>query len=293
MKYFTTHFAITGEDSSLMQAARDLCSDIAGECGYETFVETEEGVDGYIQIDNYDESLLRESLSDFPLEGFSIDFTTEEVEDQDWNETWEEEEGFEPITIAGDALLIYDLHHITEDELSHRPEHIKIGIEARNAFGTGTHETTQMMAESILATPLYEKRILDCGCGTGILAITALRSGAKEAVAYDIDEWSVENTRHNAELNGVGDSITVYEGDANILSHVDGVFDLVVANINRNILLNDLPAFHEVMNSGATLLLSGFYEEDIPLLTEKAESLGLKLTEKKENGDWRCLRFTF
>ena len=138
---------------------------------------------------------------------------------------------------------------------------------------------------------LKGKRVLDCGCGTGILAITALKCGAADAVAYDIDEWSADNARHNAEINGVADRIEVFEGNAHVLSHISGVFDVVLANINRNILLNDMSAFKEVMAHGGTLILSGFYEEDVPLLEEKAESLGLSLKEKKEEGEWRMLYF--
>ena len=166
---------------------------------------------------------------------------------------------------------------------------IKLGIQARNAFGTGTHETTQMIVGALLDIDLKGKRVLDCGCGTGILAITALKCGAADAVAYDIDEWSTENTRHNAEINGVADRIEVFEGNANVLSHISGVFDVVVANINRNILLADMPAFKEVMAHGGTLILSGFYEDDVPLLVEKAETLGLSLKEKKEEGEWRMV----
>jgi ribosomal protein L11 methyltransferase len=148
-----------------------------------------------------------------------------------------------------------------------------------------------MIVGTLLDMDLKDKRVLDCGCGTGILAITALKCGAVDAVAYDIDEWSADNTRHNAEINGVADKIEVFEGNANVLSHISGVFDFVLANINRNILLADMPAFKEVMANGGTLILSGFYEEDVPLLVEKAESLGLNLKEKKEEGEWRMLYF--
>jgi ribosomal protein L11 methyltransferase len=148
-----------------------------------------------------------------------------------------------------------------------------------------------MIVGMLLDMDLKGKRVLDCGCGTGILAITALKCGAADAVAYDIDEWSAENTRHNAEINGVADKIEVFEGNANVLSHISGVFDVVLANINRNILIADMPAFKEVMAHGGTLILSGFYEDDVPLLVEEAENLGLKLEEKRENGEWRMLVF--
>ena len=288
MKYLVSHFTIQCADCDFMQPAREITAALAGECGYETFLDTDNGVDGYVQVDFYHEPAIREALEDFPMEGVTVTFETEEVEDKDWNETWEQEEGFAPINI-GDRLVIYDVLHPSPTPNTQHPSPISIGIQARNAFGTGTHETTQMIVGALLDIDLKGKRVLDCGCGTGILAITALKCGAADAVAYDIDEWSADNTRHNAEINGVADRIEVFEGNAHVLSHISGVFDVVLANINRNILLADMPAFKEVMAHGGTLILSGFYEEDVPLLVEKAESLGLSLKEKKENGEWRMV----
>ena len=293
MKYFVSHFTIQCADSGFMQPAREITAAIAGECGYETFLDTDSGVDGYVQVDFYDEPAIREALAEFPMDDVTVTFETEEVEDKDWNETWEQEEGFAPINID-DRLVIYDVLHPSDNMPTPNTQHptpITIGIEARNAFGTGTHETTQMIVGMLLDMDLKGKRVLDCGCGTGILAITALKCGAADAVAYDIDEWSADNARHNAEINGVADRIEVFEGNAHVLSHISGVFDVVLANINRNILLNDMPAFKEVMAHGGTLILSGFYEEDVPLLVEEAESLGLSLKEKKEEGEWRMLYF--
>ena len=293
MKYLVSHFTIQCADSGFMQPAREITAAIAGECGYETFLDTDSGVDGYVQVDFYDEPAIREALAEFPMDDVTVTFDTEEVEDKDWNETWEQEEGFAPINID-DRLVIYDVLHPSDNIPTPNTQHptpITIGIEARNAFGTGTHETTQMIVGMLLDMDLKGKRVLDCGCGTGILAITALKCGAVDAVAYDIDEWSAENTRHNAEINGVADRIEVFEGNAHVLSHISGVFDVVLANINRNILLNDMSAFKEVMAHGGTLILSGFYEEDVPLLVEEAKSLGLSLKEKKEEGEWRMLYF--
>ena len=293
MKYLVSHFTIQCADSGFMQPAREITAALAGECGYETFLDTDSGVDGYVQVDFYDESAMRKALAEFPMDDVTVTFETEEVEDKDWNETWEQEEGFAPINID-DRLVIYDVLHPSDNIPTPNTQHptpITIGIEARNAFGTGTHETTQMIVGMLLDMDLKGKRVLDCGCGTGILAITALKCGAADAVAYDIDEWSADNARHNAEINGVADRIEVFEGNAHVLSHISGVFDVVLANINRNILLNDMPAFKEVMAHGGTLILSGFYEEDVPLLEEKAESLGLSLKEKKEEGEWRMLYF--
>jgi len=139
---------------------------------------------------------------------------------------------------------------------------------------------------------LRGKRVLDCGTGTGILSIAALKLGAQEAVGYDIDEWSADNARHNAVINQVDRRFTSLLGDATILKEVEGTFDVVLANINRNILLNDMEAFVGKMTSCSTLLLSGFYTSDIPMLTEKAACLGLTKKAQQHDGDWACLRFS-
>lgn len=289
MLYNKTIFTIKASDETLLQPARELLAALACECGYEAFIDTDDGVEGYVQLDFYDEVQVIEMVENFPMEGVAVEFSTEAVEDQNWNATWEQEEGFQPIYVDN-SIIIYDVLHT--DPAMIDDDGIMIGIEAQNAFGTGTHETTRMIVTSLNRMELEGKRILDCGCGTGILGIVALRCGAKECVGYDIDEWSVNNTRHNAELNGVGEKITVLEGDANVLSHVSGVFDVVVANINRNILLNDMPSFVDVMTSDGVLILSGFYAEDVPLLKEKAVSLGLKLSSHMNDGEWQCLHFT-
>ena len=130
--------------------------------------------------------------------------------------------------------------------------------------------------------------MLDCGTGTGILGLTASKLGAKEVVGYDIDEWSVENAKHNALLNGV-DNMEVLFGNSSVLNHISGVFDVVMANINRNILLDDMRLFRSVMNTDATLILSGFYEEDVPVLLEKANELGLHETARHTDNNWTCL----
>ena len=147
-----------------------------------------------------------------------------------------------------------------------------------------------MIISTLLSQKLNGKCVLDCGCGTGILGIVASKLGANDIMAYDIDEWSVENARHNAQINQVN-NLHVLHGDAKILSQINGLFDVVVANINRNILLNDMPMFREIMSEDAVLILSGFYDDDIPMLKEKASSLNLSLTEVKEKDEWRACVF--
>jgi ribosomal protein L11 methyltransferase len=284
MKYYEVNFTIEAP-AELMQDARDILSALAGEAGFETFEDTDEGVKGYVQQGLFDEALLKALIGDFPLPSCTVAYTVSEAEDKDWNEQWEQQ-GFEPI-VVGETLVIHDGRHLPSDI---RPQ-TSIEIDAHLAFGTGTHETTRMMVGQLMGLDLTDKRVLDCGTGTGILGIAALKLGAREAVGYDIDEWSADNARHNAVINMVDGQFTSLLGDASILKEVSGQFDVVLANINRNILLNDMEAFVGKMAPHSTLLLSGFYEQDITLLEEKAASLGLKKQTQQHDGDWACLMF--
>lgn len=292
MKYFEAIFTVSPYSSD----ACDVLAAMAGEAGFETFEETENGLKGYVQQSLFDEETLRATIADFPFEGVSITYDIHEAEDRDWNEQWEQE-GFEPIVISGEkpevsgerypTIVIHDGRHLPE---SMPDDAIAIEIDAKLAFGTGTHETTRMICGTLLSIP-SPLRVLDCGTGTGILSITALKLGAAQAVGYDIDEWSVDNARHNAVINFVDDRFKSLLGDATILNKVEGTFDLVLANINRNILLADMPMFREKMTSGAKLILSGFYTEDAPMLVDKAKTLGLTLQQQKEDQNWCCLVF--
>jgi ribosomal protein L11 methyltransferase len=255
-------------------------------------METEDGLTGYVQQALFNEQTLKETIEDFPFDGISINYNVREAEDKDWNEQWEQE-GFEPIEVRrkmedGRGIIIHDGRHLP---VNISDQDITIEIDAKLAFGTGTHETTRMICSTLLDLfgNLSPLKVLDCGTGTGILAICALKLGASEAVGYDIDEWSADNARHNAVINRVDDRFTSLLGDVNILKEVEGSFDLVMANINRNILLADMPMMHEKMAPGAQLILSGFYTADIPMLTEKAQSLGMKLVAQEEDNDWACV----
>ena len=284
MKYLVAKFKIaTSED--LLQVCKDLLADSAAEAGFESFEETQEGLEAYVQKELFDKDALDASIADFPIEGTDISYAIEDAEDKDWNEEWEEQ-GFDPICVD-DQVLIYDAKH-PELHPTTSPDHIEIGIEAKLAFGTGNHETTRMIVSTLLNMNLYTMRVLDCGCGTGILGLVASKLGASEVVGYDIDEWSVENAKHNAQLNGV-DNLEVYFGNASVINHISGVFDVVLANINRNILLEDMKSFRGVLNEGGYMILSGFYEEDIPVLLEKAKEFGLYESGRRTDNNWACL----
>jgi len=302
MKYYKTIFHISAPEG-LFQDAIDITSALAGEAGFESFEDCEEGLCGYVQQPLFDRSMLEQLLSDFPLPSCNVTFSVEEAEYRDWNEQWEEE-GFEPIVVSSTmpdgsskTLVIHDGRHLPSDnsQLSVLNSQFSIEIDAKMAFGTGTHETTRMIVGELLNMDLSGKHVLDCGTGTGILSIVALKLGAAHATGYDIDEWSADNARHNAVINRVDERFTSLLGDATLLDTLttpDGSpsgFDLVLANINRNILLADMPRFRQQMRPGATLILSGFYTSDVPLLTEKAQSLGLKVIKQNTDDNWTCL----
>lgn len=282
MKYLVAEFKIECQDG-MIQIARDLLTDALGEAGFETFEDTEDGIKGYVQESLFDENAMNDVISNFMLPDVTINANIQEAEYKNWNEEWEEA-GFERINI-NDRITIYDARH---DDGNGIASGISIGIETKQAFGTGTHETTRMIVSTLLNIDLKGKRVLDCGCGTGILGIAASKLGASEVVGYDIDEWSSENAIHNAELNGVG-NMKVMLGDASVLKSVEGKFDVVLANINRNILLEDMPAFVSVMADDSLLILSGFYASDVDLLIEKASSLGLSKIDSKSDSEWTCL----
>lgn len=284
MKYLIAKFKINANEE-MMQVCKDLLADSAAQAGFESFEENEEGLDAYVQKDVFDKEELDAQIQDFPIENVNISYSIEDAEDKDWNQTWEDQ-GFEPICVD-DQILIYDAKH-PELHPTTSPDHIEIGIEAKLAFGTGNHETTRMIVATLLNMNLFKKRVIDCGCGTGILGIVASKLGAKDVVGYDIDEWSVENAKHNAQINDI-DNMEVYFGDASVISHISGMFDVVLANINRNILLHDMNAFRSVLNDGGNLILSGFYEEDVPVLLEKAKELGLQEIQRRTDNDWTCL----
>lgn len=287
MKYFVANFKIECE-AELMQPARELLSAAACEAGFEAFEDTDDGLLGYVQRPMYDKEALDAAIADYMPEGAAVSYAVEEVPDQNWNQGWEDE-GFEPIGVS-DNLVIYDAKHTDREMFAGDDGVMRIFIEARNAFGTGTHQTTRMILRRLLAMDVQGKSVLDCGCGTGILGITASRLGANPVLGYDIDEWSADNAQHNAALNGV-ENMSVMLGDASVLNNVAERFDVVIANINRNILIADMPAFRAHMKEGAQLILSGFYEADVPMIEAAAKEHGLSLCDVVTDEEWACALF--
>lgn len=277
MKYFELDFKITPFSTD----AADLLMTLVGEAGLESFVETEDGFKGYAQERLFHQETLDEMVEAFPFIDHQVTYTIVEAEDKNWNEQWEKE-GFKPVVIADRVL-------VTNQQDAASSYDYKIIIDPHQAFGTGGHQTTGMIIERLLHMDLAGLDVLDAGCGTGILSIFALMRGAKHVFAYDIDNWSVRNTLENVALNSVA-PIDVVEGDASVLT--EGLsYDVVLANINRNILLTDMPAFRSVMHKGSRLVLSGFYVEDIESLKAKAAELGLTFVNQTERENWASLMF--
>ncbi|WP_368107089.1 50S ribosomal protein L11 methyltransferase [Bacteroides nordii] len=277
MKYFEFTF----NTNPCTETVNDVLAAVLGEAGFESFVEREGGLSAYIQQSLCDEETIKNALADFPLPDTQITYSYVEAEDKNWNEEWEKN-FFQPIVI-GDHCVIHSTFHTDVPKAEY-----DIVINPQMAFGTGHHETTSLIIGELLDSELQGKSLLDMGCGTSILAILARMRGAAPCTAIDIDEWCVRNSIENIELNQVTD-ITVEQGDAAALAD-KGPFDIVIANINRNILLNDMKQYVACMHPGSELYMSGFYVDDIPVIREEAERNGLSFVHYKEKNRWAAVK---
>lgn len=278
MKYFEFTFST----HPCTETVNDVLAAVLGDAGFESFVECGGGMTAYIQQSLCDEETIKAVLEDFPLPDTTITYTYTEAEDKDWNEEWEKN-FFQPI-IIGDRCVIHSTFHQDVPKTEY-----DIIINPQMAFGTGHHETTSLIIEELLDSDLKDKSLLDMGCGTSILAILARMRGAKPCTAIDIDEWCVRNSIENIELNHVTE-IAVSQGDASALTG-KGPFDVVIANINRNILLNDMKQYVACMHPESELYMSGFYVDDIPFIKEEAEKNGLHFVHHKEKNWWAAVKF--
>jgi ribosomal protein L11 methyltransferase len=277
MNYIQLNCKINASDVTLVQEM--LMHELAG-YDYESFSETPDGLTAYIQAPLFNEDVLDQITFYQDLELGSVSFSWKNIEDQNWNEEWEK--NFQPVNIAKRCYIRAPFH----------PE--KPGVEfeivmiPKMAFGTGHHETTSLMVETMLGIDFRDKKVLDMGCGTGVLAIMASKLGAADILAIDIDEWAYNSTIENSQMNYVN-NITAKQGDIDL---IDGChFDIILANINRNILLAQIKHYAQSLPKGGILLMSGIYLDDIPLIKEEAEKYGFKHVSGLDKNKWTAVKF--
>ena len=249
-----------------------------GEVGFESFVENEEGVEAFIQKNDWNAQVL-DDIYVLKSGEFQISFEMREIEQTNWNIEWEK--NFNPIQVDGLVSIRAPFHENPNLKYD-------IVIEPKMSFGTGHHETTHMMVQHLLDLNVAGKKVLDIGCGTGILAIFAEMKGAKPIDAIDIDNWCYQNSLENVERNNCK-HIAVYEGDASLLKNKK--YEVIIANINRNILLNDMHIYASCLSENGVILLSGFYKEDIPVIDAEVSKYGLKLDKQIERNNWVALKY--
>lgn len=249
-----------------------------GEKAFESFTEDENGLVAYVQKSLWSDDIL-DGIEILNSPEFTISHSVQEIAQVNWNEEWEK--NFDPIDVNGECHVRAPFH-------PKKDVRYDIIIEPKMSFGTGHHETTHMMIQHLLNMDVSGMKTLDMGCGTAILAILAEMKGATPIDAIDIDNWCYLNSIENAERNNCT-AITVEEGDASLLR--GRKYDLIIANINRNILLQDLKQYAECLNPKGTLLLSGFYSEDIAAIDEECTKYGLKYVNKHERNNWVSLKY--
>lgn len=262
-----------------LQPASDILIAELGDVGFESFVENEDGISAYIQQSDWSETILDE-IQILNSEEFTITYTKNFIEQVNWNEEWEK--NFNPIIVDDICSVRAPFHEKPNTQYD-------IVIEPKMSFGTGHHETTHMMIQHILKNDMTGKTVLDMGCGTAVLAILAEMKGAKKLDAIDIDNWCYVNSIENAERNNCN-NMTVLEGDVSLLKGKS--YDVIIANINRNILLNDIHHYAKCLNKNGVLFLSGFYKDDITAIEDECGKHQLKLTETLERNHWVALKFT-
>ena len=273
MNYIEFNFKVTP-----LQPASDILLAELGELGFDSFVETEDGLQAYILEEYYKEDLLKYV---FVLNNpeFEITYNTKIIEQVNWNAEWEK--NFTPIVVSDNCRVRAPFHDKGNEEYD-------IIIEPKMSFGTGHHATTHMMIQHILKDDFIGKKVLDMGCGTAVLAILAEMRGAGPLDAIDIDEWCYLNSIENAERNNCT-KITVEQGDASLLSNRK--YDIIIANINRNILLNDMKTYTNCLSKDGVIYLSGFYDEDLDLIKSECTNQGLTYVNHYVKDQWVAAKF--
>lgn len=257
---------------------RDIVMALLGNIGYEGFWEDEEGFKAYLPAIDYDESNLKEILTGMGLQEKT--FSVQDLADQNWNQSWESH--FPPVRVDKQVQIVAAFHEVLPGF------DYTIHITPKMSFGTGHHETTRQMIQTMKDLSLSEKVVLDMGCGTGVLAILAEMMGASDVTAIDIDEWGYKNAIDNVNENSCA-AVSVIQGDAKVIPAKS--FDIILANINRNVLLQDIPVYASHLNEHGFLLLSGFRPEDEAMMIDKAEGQKLSVLRKSRDGEWMAILF--
>lgn len=278
MEYIEVEFIIQPK-----QPATDILITSLCDIGFDSFVETEQGTCAYIPENLFSENKILENAL-FKNPAFKISYSCRNIPSQNWNIEWEK--NFEPVKVSKQCLIRAPFHEPSKDIT------YEIIIEPKMSFGTGHHETTTLMAQTMLSmdfSGIKDKNVLDMGCGTGVLAILAAKMGAKKVTAIDNDQWAYTNTCENIQINDCNE-IQVTMGNAELLKGLK--FNTILANINKNILLNDLPVYYQSLEKDGNLLMSGFFTTDTPEIKAKSEFLGLKFRKETIKNNWSILHFT-
>lgn len=266
--------------SPCSETVTDILAQFLSEAGYESFVADNDGLTAYIKNELFDRDTVNDIISAFPIQDISMDVADVFVEGRDWNQEWEQHY-FKPIIVDGRCVIHSSFHK----DIPHAE--YDIVIDPKMAFGTGHHQTTSLIIARLLEMDLDDKSLIDMGTGTGILAILAAMRGANPVTAIEIDPMAHVNAVENVSLNGHPE-IKVILGDATALANVQPA-DILLANINRNIIVGDMEAYAGALKNGGTMILSGFYEEDIPVIAEAAKRYGLKQVNYTSRDRWASL----
>lgn len=260
MDYKAVNFQI----QPMTEEAVDVLSAMLGEVGFDTFETTDTGLKAYIPASNYSEANVQQVIADFFIPDLYIIYNVEDIESHDWNAEWEQN-SFDPVLERDFGIRLHP----------------------QGAFGSGSHETTYQLVDYLCRQDFADQRVLDMGCGTGVLGIAMAKQGAAEVVAIDIDDLSVANTKENFALNHLS-NVTAIHGDA---SAICGIFSTIVANIHKNIILRDLPLYVQHLQQQGMLITSGFFTEDVSSVVDSAQEFGLQLIEQFSKNNWAVLVF--
>lgn len=261
----------------------DYMAALLADIGFESFVPDDKGLTAYIKVEEFDVIKLNEALSEYPFAA-ALDVSSKVIEGRDWNSEWEKNY-FQPIVID-DKVVVHSTFHKDVPVADY-----DIVIDPKMAFGTGHHATTSQVVRALLSSNLKDKTVIDMGTGTGILSILAVMDGAKSAIGIEIDAFAFNNARENVALNNVDDRVALINGDVSALEALEEA-DVFVANINRNVITADIKEYAQKLKAGGRMILSGFYEADIPVIMESASPLGLSEVSHTVQDNWACLILT-